>query len=231
MNPLIEKEFNKQMNDIEDVDIIPVKKGSDTLSGPDNVQLSKFKQQRLKEKEKKMKRKIKQAQENVKQVRDENRPLASEARKAKQNIKSLTHGNWNQVRSLISTIVNTISSYRDIAVKAIALPTIAEVEITPEGIDILTNKSNIVFRDVEEFQNRLKTLTAPYTAKQGKVDDDDLPDFFAVYEELLSLNQDIINVLTDPTIELSDMINLVQTKIQQAREEYMKSQTAEKKDE
>lgn len=235
MNPLIEKEFNKNMSEIEDAEIIPVKPGSDTLSGPDNQNLSKFKQQRLKEKEKKMKRKIQQAQKEIKKDRDSSRPLASDLRKAKHNVKTLTHGNWNQVRSLISTINNTINKFRDVAIQAVAIPTISGVEIAPEGVEILTSKSNIIFRDIQEFQTKVDTIFGPHTSKQGKVNDDDLPDFFAVYEELLSVNQDVINVLTDPAIELTSFINLVQTKIREANEEHSKSmnttEVAEKKDE
>lgn len=219
MNPLYEKEFKKNMNEIEDAEIIPVQPGSNTLSGSDNhPPLSRFKQQRLKEKEKKMRKKMKQSQEEIKK-NSADRKLASDARKEKHNIKSVTHGNWNQARSLVSTIHNTIDNYNNVAIQAISLPTIAGVEIAQEGIDILTSKSNIVFRDVAEFNNKLASIISPYHAKQGKVDENDLPDFFAVYEELLNLNQDIINVLTDPCIELSDMIKLVERKITEAREE------------
>jgi hypothetical protein len=218
---------NKNFNDLKPTepvgnDIIEVQPSSDTISGNDNQKpLSRFKQQRMKEKHRKEMRKMKQSVDNHKPLRV---PKSSVEQKKGLN---LSKAFWQDVKDLDTIVTNTINGFNQIAVQTIGIPTFGGVELTEEGKEIITTKSNLVFNDVENLINRKNQIYGPVSAKVGRVSENDLPEFLAVYEELLNLNQDVVNVLTEPCALLNEMLVIVHNKIEEAKS----NQPTEKKDE
>lgn len=139
---------------------------------------------------------------------------------------SLDGNHWDTARILARDIRGTISSYADIAIKAIGLQKVEGVEITGESLEILTSRCNIVFNDIDNLKMKLDDFQAIIDKYTGTVQQNDLPFFLSLYEDMLVLNQDVINVLTEPCDVLTDLISVVVGMVQDEREKEKKKQDA-----
>lgn len=208
---LFEKTFGNERNDV-----IEVQPNSSTISGTDNEKpLSRLKQQRLKEKETKIKRKYKQHHQEA--MKRTPMPKNKVPKKEKEKGFIPEKAKWKEVKEVENIVRNTISQFINIAIEAMGLLNNPFVTLEDEGKDMISSRANLIFKDSENLETKLNELVKPIKDMSGVVDINYLPQFLAIYEDVLNLNQDVLNVLTDPASELTEMLQLVHNKLKEAK--------------
>ena len=168
--------------------------------------LSRLKQQRKDAKDKKVKRKVKRFLKT-----EHGRQIAAKKKKVNEisdlDIEIDKPAVWEEGKELSLNVYNLINTYMTIAQVAHVTLTQHREKMTDEVYDDIILKTNVLAKDVEVFLTKWGEVCAPMQGKTGSVDQNDLPRYYVVYEELLEMNIDIINVLTEPGEEISLLIS------------------------
>jgi hypothetical protein len=193
-------------------DVIVVSPGSD-IGKYQKVEepMSRLKMQRLKEKERKEQRKKQQRIDRVRQrqstlkMNEHNqtqRKASAEAHKPK-------HAKWQEGQKQALSVYNQIKNFEEVASQAILLINRQDFTIDDKSKAEVTQRVNAFMRDIEDLKDRWGKVCEPMEGKTGNVDLEEYPLFYVVYEDLLQLGIDIINVLSEPANVITNMMGAI----------------------
>lgn len=200
------------METINEDDIIVVgKEEVFTTADVINTTLSPLKLQRQKEKERKEQRKqkqkidrIRQRQSNykMKEHNEAQRKMSAEVHKPKQ-------AKWNEIQRQSLSVWSHMKSYEEIATQATFLINNPEFTVDDNTKSQVTQRVNLILRDLDSLRTRWSEICKPIEGKSGPVELEEYPLFYVVYEDILQLGVDVVNVLTDPCTMLSEIMTAI----------------------
>lgn len=168
--------------------------------------MSKLKQHRLKEKEDKEKRRMKR---NVESSISRIKKNEAEHKKEKVKPMDMKHVKWNEAKKLALDVRRNISAYESVAATALMLVNRPDIEINKEAVDTVNSRANILTKDIQAFFDKWSEITGDMINYDGRVELDQFPIFYVIYQQLLDLQLDANNVLTDQADILGQMIQAI----------------------
>lgn len=187
-------------------DEIMVKPGSDEINPPvPKPLLSKLKQDRLRERELKQNRILKRNAEKKLGAAAARNNKTAKKRKG-MNMKTVK---WMEAKNLAMDVWKCLDTFEQVASSAIMLINRPDIEVDQRSKDEINSKSSVYAKDIQAFRDKWLEITADMNGKEDKVLLDEFPTFYLIYDQLLNLQSDAMNLLADPAEYITGMVQAI----------------------
>lgn len=115
---------------------------------------------------------------------------------------------WEEGKSLLMDINNILLQYDSVVV----LATTSLKDYISDDKDMFLKLIKIMSDDLINLKSKWKELAEQITGKYGQITAEDLPSYYVLYDNFVSLQNDINIILADPAFKLTELINSLKVK-------------------